>query len=250
MAIIKTQDEIERMRESARILSIGVATILDVVEPGISSLELDDIFVRTIRAEGGEPAFLGYGGFPNSICASPNTEVVHGIPNDTPLEEGTIIGLDCGVIWEGYHSDMARTVAVGEISEEAQTLIDVTEHSLNLGIEQLVPGNTIGDIGFAIQQYIEPFGYGIVHALVGHGIGEELHEKPAVPNFGKQGRGQRLEAGMVLAVEPMINIGTPEVLFDKEDGWTVTTADDTLSAHFEDTILITEEGPEILTRPE
>lgn len=245
--MIKTKEEIALMRESARILVQGVQETLAAVQEGITTDELNTIFEKKIRELGGEPGFLGYRGYTKSICTSVNDEVVHGIPSNRVLEDGDIIGVDCGVVYKGFHSDMARTVAVGSISEEAQKLIDCTRESLQKAIDVMKPGATIGDIASTVQQYAEERGYAVVKDLVGHGIGNDLHEEPAVPNYGKPKTGLVLEEGMVLAVEPMINIGTDQVEFDRHDGWTVRTKDGTLSAHFENTILITNSGAQVLT---
>ncbi len=247
MSLIKTPKELDIMRESGRILAHGVSTVLNAVAPGVSTNELDALFLETITKDSGEPSFFGYRGYPKNICTSINEEVVHAIPTNRTLKEGDIIGIDCGVRFQNFCTDMARTVPVGKISEDVKKLIEVTEESLRLAIEQLVPGNTIGDIGATVEEYAHQFGYGIVRSLVGHGVGQDVHEEPAVPNYGTRGTGMILKEGMVLAIEPMFNVGGDEVVFDEEDGWTVRTADDTLSAHFEDTIAITADGPEILT---
>lgn len=245
---LKTDQEISIMREAGHKLARALYATLEQVAPGVTTNELDAFFVEQITAAGAQPLFLGYHGFPKSLCTSVNGDVVHGIPNDRPLEEGDIIGIDSGLRWKGWCADMARTVAVGSIPEEVQQLLEVTEESKARGIAQMVAGNTIGDVGHAVQQYAESFGYGVVRSLVGHGIGQELHEEPQLPNFGKAGKGKKLQVGMVLAIEPMINIGDAAVTLDEEDGWTISTADGTLSAHFEDTVAITANGPEVLTR--
>lgn len=246
MGVIKTKKEIEALTESGNILARAMEQVLSRVTPGVTTDELDQLFTTIIKGLGAEPSFFGYQGYPKSICTSVNDEVVHAIPGKRKLKQGDIIGVDCGVRYKGYCTDMARTVAVGTISDEATRLIDVTRESLRLGIEQLHPGHTIGDIGAAIQKYVEKHHYSVVRVLVGHGVGEDVHEEPQVPNYGRAGTGLQLEVGMVLALEPMVNIGEPEVVFE-EDGWTVRTADGTLSAHFEDTILITDAGPKLLT---
>lgn len=248
MSVIKTEQEIAIMREAGHKLARALYATLEQVKPGITPNDLDAFFVEQITAEGADPLFLGYHGFPKSICSSVNSEVVHGIPNNRPLEEGDIISIDSGLRWQGWCADMARTVAVGAITDDTQKLLTVTDESKTRGIEQMIAGNTIGDVGSAVQEYAESFGYGVVRSLVGHGIGKEMHEKPQLPNYGKPGKGTKLEVGMVLAIEPMINIGGPEVELDEQDGWTITTLDGTLSAHFEDTVAITENGPEVLTR--
>lgn len=247
MSVIKTPEEISFLRESSAILAKGVEVTLAAVKPGVTTDDLNTLFDTTIRSLGAEPSFLGYHGYPKSICTSINEEVVHAIPGSRILREGDIIGVDCGVRFSGYCSDMARTVAVGKISPQAQQLIEVTKNSLELAKKVLFPGNTIGDIGASVQEYVEAHGYSVVRVLVGHGVGKHVHEEPSIPNFGKRGTGIRLEAGMVLAIEPMVNIGKPQVDFDEIDGWTVRTKDHSLSAHFEDTILITPSGPDVLT---
>ena len=240
------------MRNSARRLAEIVAMLREAVRPGVSTAELDQLAEKMVRDLGGVPSFKGYrvlgipDPFPATICASPNDAVVHGIPNDTPLVSGDIISIDVGLIYGGYHSDCAFTAAVGEVAEEVRKLLDVTEQSLYQGVSQAQPGKRIGDIGHAIQSYIEPHQYGIVQEYVGHGIGRKLHERPSIPNFGKAGRGDLLKAGMCIAIEPMVNMGGPDTEA-LEDGWTVVTADRTLSAHFEHTVAITPKGPEILT---
>lgn len=248
MALIKSPERIRAGRESGAILAAALDVLIAAARPGVTTNALDALFVSTIEARGAQSAFLGYKGYPKSICTSINDQVVHAIPGPTALKEGDIIGLDCGVIYKGFYTDMARTIGIGHITPEAQQLIEVTARALDQGIEQMIPGNHIGDISYAVQQTIAPYGYGIVRVLVGHGVGDAVHEEPNVPNYGQAGRGMELKAGMVLAVEPMVNIGGKDVVFG-DDGWTVSTADGTLSAHFEDTIAIGEHGPEILTRP-
>ena len=248
MAItIKSAREIELMRESCRLLSEVHDRLKEAIRPGISTYEINALGERLIRDCGCEPNFLNYNGYPASICVSVNDEVVHGIPKkERILEEGDIVSLDAGVIYKGYHSDAARTHAVGTISPEAQKLIDVTRQSFFEGIKFAKAGNHLNDISSAIQAYAESFGYGVVRDLVGHGIGSHLHEEPEVPNFSQKRKGIKLVPGMTLAVEPMINIGTPNVAW-MDDDWTVVTKDHSLSAHYENTILITEGEPEILS---
>lgn len=243
---LKSLEEIAIIKASADILSRTLAEVAKYVKPGVTTLALDKIGEEYIRDNGGVPAFLGYGGFPNSLCISPNEQVVHGIPSKYELKEGDIISIDCGVLKEGYYSDSAYTFAVGEVSNTASALMKVTKECLNLGILEVRVGNRIGDIGYAIQTHAERHGYGVVRDLVGHGLGKELHEKPEVPNYGRRANGLKLEQGMVLAIEPMINQGGYAVKF-WEDGWTVTTKDKKLSAHYEHTIAITDKGVEILT---
>ena len=247
---IKSAREIELMRESCRLMEGIFQHLADMIEPGISTWEIDREGEKEIRACGGVPNFLHYNGYPASICTSVNEEVVHGIPKKkTVLKEGDIISLDAGLIYEGYHSDMARTYAVGKISPEAQKLIDVTRQSFFEGIRYARAGHHLHEISNAIGAYAESFGYGVVRDLVGHGIGTRLHEDPQIPNFIQKSRGIRLQPGMTLAVEPMISAGTWEVEW-LDDDWTVVTADDSLAAHYENTILITDGDPEILTLSE
>ena len=244
---IKTAREIELMRQSARLLEDVFASLEAAVRPGISTKEIDRLGEKLIREHGCEPNFLHYNGYPASICVSVNDEVVHGIPHNAHiLQEGDIVSLDAGLIYKGYHSDMARTFGVGEISEEAKELIQVTRQSFFEGIKMAKPGNHLYDISNAIDSYVTPHGYGIVRDLVGHGIGTKLHEDPQVPNFAQKKRGLLLRAGMTLAIEPMINMGRADVEW-LDDDWTVVTEDGSLSAHYENTILITDGEPEILT---
>jgi len=248
MGLIKNASAIQALRESGKILAEGLFATVDAVTSGITTDELDQLFLNTIKKYGAEPSFTGYRGYPKAICTSVNDEVVHAIPSNRTLKEGDIIGVDCGVRYKGYCTDMARTVGVGVISEELERLLTVTQDALYAGIDQLHPGNRIGDIGAAIQSYAEQERYGIVRALVGHGVGEEVHEDPQIPNYGKKGTGDELQTGMVLAIEPMFTLGTHEVVFDEQDGWTVRTADGSFAAHFEETVVVLEEGPEILTK--
>lgn len=244
---IKSEREIELMREAGKILAAVHDELEQFVRPGISTKDIDKKGEELIRSFGCIPSFLNYNGYPASICVSINNEVVHGIPSDKRiLNEGDIVSLDAGVIYNGYHSDAARTHAVGEISSEARKLIDVTRNSFFEGIKYAKEGNHLYDISKAIQNYAESFGYGVVRKLVGHGIGKNLHEEPQVPNFKMPGRGLKLQAGMTLAIEPMINLGTHDVKFLR-DGWTVETLDGSLSAHYENTIVITEGEPELLS---
>ncbi len=245
---VKSAREIDLMRESGKRLAEVHARLGEMIKPGISTLEIDQAGDRMIRKLGGVPNFLHYNGYPASICVSVNDEVVHGIPRaDRILKEGDIVSLDAGLIYKGYHSDAARTHAVGEISEEAKLLIQRTEESFYEGIQMAVAGNHLYDISNRIDAYITGFGYGIVRDLVGHGIGKKLHEDPQIPNFRQKKKGIRLCAGMTLAVEPMINMGRSEVEW-LDDDWTVVTDDGSYSAHYENTIVITPDGePEILT---
>lgn len=244
---IKSARELELMREAGKILNKTLRTLEQSIHPGMSTADINRIGEETIRSFGCVPSFLNYNGYPASICVSVNDEVVHGIPSKQRiLKEGDIVSLDAGVIYKGYHSDAARTVAVGKISDEAQKLMDVTRQSFFEGIKYAKAGNHLNDISRAIGAYAESFGYGVVRDLVGHGIGTHLHEDPEVPNFDMNRRGIRLRSGMTLAIEPMINAGTFEVEW-LDDDWTVVTADGEWSAHYENTVLITDGEPEILT---
>jgi methionyl aminopeptidase len=244
---IKSKSEIELMREAGRILAITHEELRKQVKPGMSTYEVDKIGEEIIRSFGCIPSFLNYNGYPASICVSINDEVVHGIPTKKRIiQDDDIVSLDAGVIYKGYHSDAARTLIMPEASEEVRQLVKVTKESFFKGIEKAVPGNRISDISRAIQEYTESFGYGVVRDLVGHGVGSKLHEEPEVPNFVGHRKGIRLCPGMTIAVEPMINLGTYEVYWEDDD-WTVVTEDNLPSAHYENTILITENGAEILS---
>lgn len=244
---IKSEKEIALMRESGRILANVHARLGELVKPGVSTLEIDKKCYEIIKSYNCVPSFLNYNGFPASLCISINDEVVHGIPKkDRILKEGDIVSLDCGVIYQGYHSDAARTIAVGEVSKEAQKLIEVTEQSFYEGIKLAKEGNHLYEISEAIQSYVESHGFSVVRDLVGHGIGRDLHEEPQIPNFKQKRRGPKLVAGMTLAIEPMVNIGRYDVEW-LDDDWTVVSEDGSLSAHYENTVLITADGPEILT---
>ena len=244
---IKSEREIELMRESCRLLAIVHKEMEEMIHPGISTQDIDTFGDNLIRKLGCVPNFKNYNGYPASICVSVNDEVVHGIPTHKRiLQEGDIVSLDAGLIYKGYHSDAARTHAVGRISPEARRLIDATRESFFAGIKMAKAGNRLYDISNAIDAFIKPYGYGIVRDLVGHGIGTHLHEDPQIPNFAQKRRGIRLQAGMTLAVEPMINMGRPDVEW-LDDDWTVVTEDGSMSAHYENTILITDGEPEILT---
>lgn len=246
MIYIKTDEEIEIQRESSLLVGKTLAEVSKHIRPGIKTIELDRVAEAFIRDHQAIPGFLGYGGFPGTLCISVNDQVVHGIPGDTVLKEGDIVSVDCGVLKNGFYGDSAYTFAVGEISEELQQLLDRTKQSLYLGIEQAVAGNRVGDIGFAVQNHVEKFGYGVVRELVGHGVGKKLHEKPEVPNYGRRGSGIKLKAGMVIAIEPMVNLGTKAV-HQEADGWTIRTADRKPSAHFEHTIAIRNDKADILS---
>jgi methionyl aminopeptidase len=246
--ILKTAEQIEAMKEAGRVSAKALRKVGELVRPGISTLELDRFAENLIRMEGGTPAFLGYNGFKGSICASVNDQIVHGIPSaDVILREGDIISIDVGAIIGGWVGDNAATFAVGQIAPETQRLMDVTLQSMWAGIDAARPGNTLGDIGYAVQHVAEGAGFGVVREYVGHGVGRKMHEDPNVPNFGKKGRGTRLKEGMVLAIEPMINAGTHRTKGPFADGWAVYTADNKPSAHFERTIAITKAGPLVLT---
>jgi len=218
------------------------------IKSGITAMELDQLAEEYITSQGARPAFKGYYGFPATLCISLNDEVVHGIPNDRKLQDGDLVSIDCGAEKDGYYGDHAITFTIGSITDEQQRLVDVTRESLKKGIAQAVPGNHLYDIGHAVQEYAEAAGYGVVRQLVGHGIGTQLHEEPQVPNYGEAGTGPRLKPGMVIAIEPMITEGSYDI-YTGDDGWTVYTADGKLAAHFEHTIVITDNGPEILSLP-
>ena len=241
----KTEEQIEQIRESANVLSLLLAEIAKEVKPGITTLSLDKLAYDFIHDNGGTPAFLNYQGFPYSLCISVNDQIVHGFPSDYILKEGDIISVDGGVNLRGFISDSAYTFGVGEISSEAQRLLDVTKESLYKGIEQAVAGKRVGDISSAVQETVAPYKYGIVRELVGHGVGLHLHEKPEVPNYGRRGSGPKLTKGLVICIEPMINAGKAGVKF-WDDGWTVSTADGKLSAHFEQMVAIRGGAPDVL----
>ena len=250
MIVLKTSRELSKMREAGRISSRALRLAGEAVEPGVTTAEIDRLVRQYIEKEGATPSFLGYGGFPASACISVNNQVIHGIPSKKHvLKEGDIVSIDIGAYYNGYHGDNAWTFPCGEISKEAQALLDATRESLFEGIKMAKAGNRIGDIASAVQQYVEARNYSVVRDFVGHGVGAKLHEDPSVPNFGTPGRGVRLLPGMTIAIEPMINAGTYEVRV-LEDQWTTVTADGKISAHFEHTIAITPEGPQILTLPD
>jgi len=248
MINIRTLQEIAKIRKSSSLVARALQKVREAIRPGVTTAELDRIAEETIRRGGGVPAFKGYRGFPASLCVSVNEEVVHGIPGRRRLKEGDIVSLDLGVLMDGYYGDAAITVPVGEVSELAKRLLQVTEEALYRGIEKARAGNRLFDISHAIQRWVEAAGFSVVRDFVGHGIGRALHEEPQVPNFGPPNQGPRLDVGMVLAIEPMVNTGTWRVRV-LENGWTVVTADGGLSAHFEHTVAITEGGPEILSLP-
>jgi methionyl aminopeptidase len=246
MICYKTEEEIELVRKSSLLVAKTHAEIAGLIKPGITTLALDEIAEEFIMDNGGIPAFKGYGGFPNTLCMSPNHQVVHGIPNDKVLENGEILSVDCGVVMNGYYGDSAFTYEVGDVDDKTKQLLKVTKESLYKGIEKAVVGNRIGDIGYAVQQHAESFGYGVVRELVGHGVGKNLHESPEVPNYGRRGRGVMLKEGLVIAIEPMINLGSKRIT-QHNDGWTITTIDNKPSAHFEHTIVVRKGKAEILS---
>ncbi len=248
MISIKNRRELIAMRDACVISAQALQLAGESIRPGMTTAELDHIIRKFIEKQGATPSFLGYGGFPAAACISINETVIHGIPGKRVIQPGDIVSVDVGAYYNGFHGDNAATFPVGEVSAEAQGLLDATRQSLYQGIEAAQPGNRIGDIGAAVQRYVEERGYSVVRQYVGHGVGTNLHEDPSVPNFGTPGRGPRLLPGMTIAIEPMINCGTPEV-FTLPDGWTVLTKDHRLSAHFEHTVAITSDGPVILTRP-
>ena len=246
MIIKKTPEQVEKMAASGEILVRCLKMLAAKARPGVTTGELDEAAEKFIRSQGATPAFKGYRGFPGSICASPNSMVVHGIPGPYELQRGDVLSIDVGVIKDGWVADAAMTVPVGEVSAEATKLLDLTKASLFAGVEQMRPGNHLGDVSAAIQRTVEAEGMSIIRTLVGHGIGREMHEEPQVPNFGEPGKGPELEVGTVLAIEPMVNVGGPLVRMD-DDGWSVYSDDDSLAAHFEFTVAVTPDGPRILT---
>ena len=246
MVYTRSNREIDLISKSCQIVADTLEMLSEFIVPGISVLDLDKKAENYIKSRGARPAFKGYMGFPSTLCVSIEDAVVHGIPDEIELQEGQIVGIDCGAELNGFYGDHAKTFAVGNISEDKKNLMTTTEESLYKGIEKATPGNTVGDIGYAVQTHAESNGYSVVRELVGHGIGENLHEEPQVPNFGFPNQGYRLHAGMCIAIEPMINLGSREV-YTAKDGWTIFTADGKASAHFEHTIAILEDGPQILS---
>ena len=242
----KSLEEIELIRESSLLVSATLAEVAKIIAPGITTIALDKLAYEFISDHKAIPAFLNYNGFPNSLCISPNNQVVHGFPNDYVIKDGDLISVDCGVIKNGFFGDSAYTFSIGNIDAEKTKLVEVTKKCLELGVAKAVVGMRVGDIGFAVQEYAEKNGFGVVRELVGHGVGVKLHEKPEVPNYGRRGTGMKLEEGMVIAIEPMINAGTASVKF-WEDGWTVTSKDNRPSAHFEHTVAIKKGKPDILS---
>ena len=246
MGIIKDIEEIKLIRESALLVSKTLGLVAKEIKEGVTTLKLDKIAEDFIRSNNAIPGFLGLYGFPNTLCVSPNSQVVHGIPNNKPLKNGDIISIDCGALKNGYYGDHAYTFAVGEVNEETQRLLNITKESLYVGIREFKKGNRVGDVGYAIQNHCEKNGFGVVRELVGHGIGKVMHEKPEMPNYGRKGIGKKFKNGMVVAIEPMINQGTHKI-FQHSDGWTITTQDNKPSAHFEHNIAIIDGKPEILS---
>lgn len=246
MSLIKTSEEIELIRESAQLVSKTLGMLASEIKPGINTLYLDNLAESFIRDHKGVPGFLGLYDFPNTLCISPNSQVVHGIPNKEIIKEGEILSIDCGVLKNGYYGDHAFTFTVGEVDKEILQLLETTKQSLYVGIEQFKVGNRVGDVGYAIQNYNESKGYGVVKELVGHGLGKEMHEKPEMPNYGKRGTGKKFQEGMVVAIEPMINMGTPNIN-QLNDGWTILARDNKPSAHFEHNIAIVNGKPKLLS---
>ncbi|MEM0541350.1 type I methionyl aminopeptidase [Flavobacterium sp. j3] len=246
MIIQKTREEIELMRESALIVSKTLGMIASEIKPGVTTLYLDKLAETFIRDHGAEPGFLGLYGFPNSLCMSPNAQVVHGIPNSNPLQEGDVISVDCGVLKNGFYGDHAYSFEIGEVAPDVKKLLKVTKESLYIGIREFKIGNRVEDVGNAIQKYTESHGYGVVRELVGHGLGRKMHEDPEMPNYGKRGRGKLFVEGMTVAIEPMINMGTKNIK-QLKDGWTILTADGKPSAHFEHNVALIDGKPELLS---
>ncbi len=246
MIYLKTPEEIELIRASNQLVCKTLALVGTLIRPGVTTRELDRVAEEFIRSHGAIPGFKGYGGFPATLCTSVNEQVVHGIPSDYALQEGDIVSVDCGAIMNGFHGDSAYTFAVGEIAPRTRELLEVTKEALYKGVAQARPGNRVGDISHAVQSHVEQHGMTIVRELVGHGLGRSLHEDPQVPNYGRQGSGPRLKAGTVICIEPMVNLGTRVIIFEK-DGWTTRTADRQPSAHFEFAVAVTEAGPDPLS---
>ena len=247
MIYFKTAEEIELLRENNRLVSATLAELAKHVRAGVTTLELDRIAEDFIRSHGAVPGFLGYNGFPNTLCISVNEQVVHGIPSSkVVLKDGDVVSVDCGTFMKGFYGDSAYTFAVGKIAPEAERLLRVTKEALYKGVAQAQPGHRIGDIGYAVQEHAEKHGYSVVREMVGHGLGRKMHEDPQVPNYGARGRGPLLKAGMVICIEPMVNMGSREIVFER-DGWTVRTRDRKPAAHFEFAVAITKDGPDVLT---
>lgn len=246
MIIYKTPKEIEIMRQAAQIVSRTLGKIAEKIGPGVTPIELDALAEDYIRSQNAIPGFLGLYDFPNTLCVSVNDAVVHGIPDNKPFEDGDIVSVDCGAIFEGYYGDHAYTFEIGDVDPETKRLLEVTKECLKLGIAETKAGNRIGDIGFAIQQHAEKNGYGVVRDLVGHGLGKTMHEEPQVPNYGRRGRGKKIQDGLTIAIEPMINMGTERVV-QLEDHWTIVTEDGKPSAHFEHDVAVVNGKPEVLS---
>jgi len=246
MIYLKTDEEIEIQRESSLLVGKTLAEVARLIKPGAKTAELDRVAEEFIRDHGAEPGFKGYGGFPATLCVSINDEVVHGIPGDRVLKDGDIVSIDCGTLMNGFYGDSAYTFAVGEVDPEVLELLKRTKESLYLGIEQAIVGKRVGDIGYAVQKYVESFGYSVVRELVGHGVGRHLHESPEVPNYGRRGSGVKLKEGMCIAIEPMVNLGRKEVVQGR-DGWTIKTADGKPSAHFEHDVAVRNGKADILS---
>jgi methionyl aminopeptidase len=245
MVVLKTEGEIELMDQANAMVHGVLDGLAERLQPGVATGELDAWAEEQIRSQGGVPAFLDYHGYPATLCTSVNDVIVHGIPNGLPLAQGDIVGIDCGVLYKGYYGDAARTFRVGAVSTEAERLLEVTSEALRLAVEQARPGGRLSDIGHAVQSHVESCGFSVVREFVGHGIGTAMHEDPQIPNYGRPGKGPKLRSGMVLAIEPMVNAGGPEVKVD-DDGWTARTVDGSLSAHFEFSVAVTETGPRVL----
>ena len=250
MIVRKSKGELAAMREGGKITAGCLAALTDAVKPGVTTADLDEIADTYIRKRGGVPEFKGYEGFPKSICASPNSMIVHGIPGSYTLEEGDIISIDAGTRFEGFVSDSATTVRVGEVSLEVEALLTTTQECLAAATEQMRVSNKLGDVGHAIQSLAESRGYGVIRDLVSHGVGRAMHEEPQIPNYGKPGTGTKLLSGMTFAIEPMISLGSYEINVDEKDGWSIYTADGSMAAHYEHTIAVTDDGPWVLTAPE
>lgn len=246
MIVIKTDEEVAILRENNLLVSRTLAEVGKLIRPGVTTRKLDQVAEEFILDHGAIPGFKGYNGFPNTLCTSVNGQVVHGIPSEYALKEGDILSVDCGVIQDGFYGDSAFTFAVGEIDDQVKNLLKVTRECLEIGVRQVRPGNRIGDIGYAIQQHAETNGFSVVRELVGHGLGRKLHEAPEVPNYGKRGRGPKLKKGMVICIEPMINLGEKNV-FQRSDGWTIQTVDGKPSAHFEYAVAVEDDGADVLT---
>lgn len=246
MIHLKTKEEIALIEKSAHVVSRTLGMLAKEIKPGVTTLQLDKLAEDYIRSEEAIPGFLGLYKFPNTLCMSPNAQVVHGIPNDKPLQEGDIISIDCGALKNGFYGDHAYTFAVGEVSDEVKKLLQVTKESLYVGIREFKTGNRVGDVGYAIQNYCEKHGYGVVRELVGHGLGKKMHEDPEMPNYGRRGSGKKFQEGMVVAIEPMINMGTHRIK-QLKDGWTILTADGKPSAHFEHNVAIVNGKPKLLS---